>query len=68
MPKQYATIACTVGTILRDRLRDIELEPLPERLMELLGKISERDGSSPREADKEEAPGPGAGASYAETH
>jgi hypothetical protein len=57
MPKEYARIACTVGTILRDRLRQIELEPLPERLTELLGKLSERDGSSAREAEKEEAPG-----------
>jgi hypothetical protein len=55
MPEEYNKIACTIGRILEEGLRDCKSESIPERLAELLAQLAERDGLSSTEADKQEA-------------
>jgi hypothetical protein len=52
MPKGYANIACSIGKGISDRLRHETHEPLPERLTDLLSRLSEKEDTSPR-ANKE---------------
>ena len=48
MAKGYANIACSIGKGLSDRLRHTTYEPLPERLTDLLSRLSESENESPR--------------------
>jgi hypothetical protein len=48
MAKGYANIACSIGKGLGDRLRHTTYEPLPERLTDLLSRLSESENESPR--------------------
>ena len=43
MPKEYARIACSIGKTLGERRQAIKSEPLPERLAELLCRLSETE-------------------------
>jgi hypothetical protein len=55
MLEGYAQISCRVGAVVRDRLGPIESEPMPQRILELLDELSEKDGTS-RELRKRESP------------
>jgi hypothetical protein len=43
MPKGYARIACSIGKALGERRKAITSEPLPQRLTELLCRLSETE-------------------------
>jgi hypothetical protein len=45
MSKGYANIACTVGRVIKERLRIISVEPLPQRLALLVSKLNEGPNS-----------------------
>ena len=42
MSKEYVEITWSVGTMLKERLRSIEWEPLPKRLSDLLNHVREK--------------------------
>jgi hypothetical protein len=48
MPKGYANIACSIGNGISDRVRHTTHEPLPERLTDLLSRLSENEDTNPR--------------------
>jgi hypothetical protein len=43
MPRKYARIACSIGKALGERQKAITSEPLPQRLIELLSRLSESE-------------------------
>ena len=43
MPNEYARIALSIGKVLRERRQATATDPLPERLAELLCRLSERE-------------------------
>ena len=42
MSREYAEITSVIGMGLKDRLRGIEWEPIPERLADLLATLQEQ--------------------------
>jgi hypothetical protein len=48
MPKEYAKIVCTIGKIVKDALRDVKREPVPERFDDLLDRLDDREAREPR--------------------
>jgi hypothetical protein len=45
MPNEYARIALSIGKVLRERRQATATDPLPERLAELLCRLSEREAT-----------------------
>jgi hypothetical protein len=43
MPKGYAKIACSIGKALGERREGVTIEPLPQRLAELLARLAESE-------------------------
>jgi hypothetical protein len=43
MPREYARIASSIGKALGERQKAITSEPLPQRLTELLSRLSESE-------------------------
>ena len=46
MPDEYNKIACTIGRILEEGLKDCKSELMPERLAKLFAQLAERDDIS----------------------
>jgi hypothetical protein len=50
MPREYARIACSIGKAVGERQKAVVSEPLPQRLTELLCRLSEREQADHKES------------------